>query len=449
MRGRPSPLNNHTSTILKWIKDGHTVAEIVKLCATELGIGTQESAVRNLFKRDFKLREAWEQARLYRKAERVVNGEAEAAGVTRVNEDIIIITGEPGKRVDELQIEDILKRRGMEPNEWQVKQVLDNQWEANAGRDPETLLPVKITLFQYKIWMTRKVPLEIVYPAVVGPKIAAPKKPDASKPQLTVVVTDPQNPFRYEELHQLFLRWLAHNKPDRGIVGGDLLDNGYISQHRDDPAWHRTVQQCIQASFDSLYDYRNASEDTAWSVIKGNHDDRIRNEQLERNERLYGVTAAQWPGEEPEEWVYSLNHLLHLKRLGIEYVEPQGTYEHQQVPITDLVAVRHGHMTGKDASIKTAEALGHSIILGHTHRQSILRKTRWNTIARTWHVITAIEAGCMCQIEGGLGYASGGAPDWQPGFATIVSWPDGGYSFDLACFEQPGVLRYRDQVYSL
>ncbi|MDE2104782.1 MAG: metallophosphoesterase, partial [Patescibacteria group bacterium] len=414
----------------------------------------QDQAVRGLIHRNKELYDTWLASKEKRRAMRILEGQAEASGVTLVNEDIIIITGEPGKRVDELQIDDILERRGLKPDEWQVKQVLDNQWEANAGRDKATGLPTKLTLFQYKIWLNRKMPLEIVYPAVVGPELPPPAEPDhyaddSEWPLLTVVVTDPQNPFRDDQLHQLFLRWLAHNKPAHGVIGGDILDNGYISQHRDDPAWHRTVQDCIQASFNMLYDYRQASLITKWFLIKGNHDDRIRNEQLERNERLYGVTAAEWPGEEPEEWVYSLNHLLHLKRLGVEYVEPKGTYEFQQVPLSPIIAVRHGHMTSKDASIKTAEQLGHSLVLGHTHRQSVIRKTRWNTIKREWSVLTAIEAGCMCQTEGGLGYANGGAPDWQPGFATVTTWPDGGFSFDLATYEHSGVLRWRDQVYSL
>jgi hypothetical protein len=57
----------------------------------------------------------------------------------------------------------------------------------------------------------------------------------------------------------------------------------------------------------------------------------------------------------------------------------------------------------------------------------------------------AVEAGCMCRIDGGLGYTVN--PDWQAGFATAVVWPDGTHQIELATFVD-GALRWRDQRYS-
>jgi hypothetical protein len=60
-------------------------------------------------------------------------------------------------------------------------------------------------------------------------------------------------------------------------------------------------------------------------------------------------------------------------------------------------------------------------------------------------VTQAVEAGCMCRIDGGLGYAVN--PSWQNGFSTAVVWPDGSHVIELATFVD-GALRWRDQRYS-
>lgn len=407
------------------------------------GVETSEASIRRAVARHEVLQDAYESRNIRRELEQ----RTEAPGAKYLENGMVEVTLPPtdeNEKISHLTIEEVMKRHKLDPEEWEAERALPNVWEANAGEG------TKIQLYQFKIWFKKRVPLRLIYPATVGPAIRPPVSADYGDTDLWVITTDQQTPFRLENLHTLFLRWLRFNKPDKGIIGGDLLDNGYISRHRDDPAWHRTVQECIQQAFDTIHDYRQASLDTSWTLIKGNHDDRIRNEMLERNERLYGVTAAQWPGEESEEWVYSMNHLLHLKKLGVEYHEPLGTYEFEQVPITETLAVRHGHKTVKHrAALATSEELGHSIVMGHTHRQSIARKTVWNSIKKEYAVTTAIEAGCMCEIVGGLGYANSGCPDWQPGFATIEVFKDGGFSFDLATYEQKGVLRWRDQVYTL
>lgn len=404
------------------------------------GVESSETSVRRCIERNDSLHEIAEK----RRVQQAVQEKEWAAGIRFTEDDKVEVTTPPlTEDISRLTIEQVMMRHDLDPDEWEAKRVLPNVWEANAGEG------TKIPLYQFKVWFERKVPIEVIFPAFVGPSLPPPRPVDSLKvrPVLTVVVTDIQAPFRDDGLHELFLRWLAHNQPDQGVIGGDLLDNGAISRHRDDPAWHRTVQECIQSAFDTLYDYRQAETGTYWFLIKGNHDDRIRNEQLERSERLYGVTAAHFPGDYPEEWVYSLNHLLHLERLAMEYVEPKGTYEFEQVPLNELVAVRHGHKTVANAAMKTSEELGISVVLGHTHRQSVTRKTRWNAITGKYNILTAIEAGCMCKIEGGLGYANAGSPDWQPGFSTITTFPDGGFSFELATYEN-GVLRWRDQTYS-
>lgn len=439
---RKSPLDKYVSTILLWIRERKSNVEIATLLSSSFGVETTESSVRRLIERHETLREADEERKIFRDLE----AQAEAAGVkTLPNGDVEVTlpANDEDKPVSHLTIADVMDRHGLDPEEWQAKTALPNVWEANAGEGK------KIKLYQFKVWFTRKVPISVIYPASVGPAIRTPKSIDRSKSLLAVVCGDPQNPFRLPELEELFQRWLAHNRPDVGVINGDLMNLAYIGRHRDNPTWDDRVQEAIQSSFDWIHGLVQASPDTAWSLRKGNHDDRIRNEQLERNERLYGVTAAQFPGDEPEEYVYSFNHLLHLKRLGVDYVETDNTYEFQHVALSDCISVRHGHLVGKDAPLKTVERLGHSVVLGHTHKQSISKRTLWNSISNTWKVVTAIEHGPMCQLEGGLGYANAGFPDWQPGWATIQLFPNGSFTADLATFSQHGEVVWRDQQFTL
>lgn len=437
-----SPITKYKKFILDAILDGSTnisIAEDIRAMGTK----TSEASVRRLIANDQDLREAAEQRNLRYTTEQYT----EAPG-TSVSEDEVIIVGEPTTErtnVEDLLIEDILKRRQLDPDEWEVKQILDNQWDANAGSGK------KITLYQFKIWLSRKVPLKFVFPAT--PKIDLPLpevKLSTDKPILIVACGDQQAPYHDKNLHELFLQWLQHNKPDVGVLLGDLPDWNSISRHRDDPAWDATMQDGIQSSFDILYDYRHASLNTKWKMIAGNHDaERIRNFILEKADRLYGVTPAQYPGDEEPEWVFSLNHLLHLERLGIEYVDSKAGYEFQQIVLSDILSARHGHYTSKDASLKTVVELGHNVILGHTHSQSIKKQTVYDSIHNTWKVLTAIEAGCMCEIVGGIGFANAGLPNWQPGFVGITLFPDGTFSADLATFDQSNVLRWRDQYFKL
>lgn len=437
-----SPLDGHVETVRLWLLAGKSNQEIVDLLWDAFEVKTTEASIRRLVDRNESLKEAYEERNLRQS----IQQEAEAPGVKFLSEDEVEVTlpqKDEWEEVSHLTIERVMERHQLDPEVWEAGEVLPNVWQGQRKGGE------LINYYQFKLRFKKRVPIKAIFPAEIDFELRTPVERAYAYPSLGVIVTDHQAPHIDEGLHELFLAWLAENQPEFGVIGGDLLDNGYIGRHRDDPQWDATTQECINSAGQLLYDYRQASLDTKWSLIKGNHDDRIRNEQLERNERLYGIKPWQFPGDESEEYVYSYNHILKLKRLGIEYIEPLGTYEFQQVPITDLLSVRHGHKVVQNGALKTAVELGHSVVLGHTHRQSIARKTLWNSITGDWRVITAIEAGCMCKIPGGLGFANGGCPDWQPGFATVTRFPDGNFTFDLATYEQGGVLRWRDQVFSL
>jgi hypothetical protein len=333
---------------------------------------------------------------------------------------------------DFADLDRMIRERGLEPDDWFVRDVVVNTWTAADGSLAR----------QLKAFLRRRLTLDLLRPAADVAPIAAPAKPESGKPRLVVFVGDEQEPYSDPVLKRLFLDWLAFNQPDEGVHLGDLMDFPTISRHRDNPAYAASPQECINAGYATLRAYREASLATRWKILRGNHDDRLRSEQLARAERIYGLRPADQDGQRFDQ-ALSLRNLLHLEALGIEYVGDDGNYEHTEIEVAPDLVARHGWITGANSAEKTLKRVGCDVVVGHTHRQRV----HWATEVRRGQTLTmqAVEAGCMCRIEGGLGYVVNG--DWQNGFATAVVWPDGRHVIELASYVD-GVLIWRDQRYT-
>jgi hypothetical protein len=334
--------------------------------------------------------------------------------------------------------EEAMAARGLDPQEWEVKNMTVNEWDSlGPGGKPRTMR-------QLKLYLAKRTPFRFVFPAVET-EYRAPKKwrpPNGSR--LVVFVGDQQAPYQDPKLHDLFRQWLYRNRPHEGILIGDTLDLPTISRHKDNPEWHVPVQECINAGYLVLRDYVRASEGTRWQKLIGNHDERIRNELLTRAERLYRIRPADIPGEPQEEDALSIRRLLHLDALGIDLIVPRGNYTHAQIQLTDGLIVRHGWLTGANSAAASLRRLSCSIVVGHTHKQRITHRTVYDAHKRPT-LLKGVETGCMCKIEDGLGYTVD--PDWVNGFATATVWADGRFHIDLAQYED-GVLYWRKQRFA-
>lgn len=338
---------------------------------------------------------------------------------------------------DPSDIPGLLRTRKLDPDAWSVESCTVNEWDSPTGD----------VMRQLKLHLRRKVSLPMVFPATdvrqrPRAKFSSRK---TSQPKIVVLVGDQHAPYQDPALHGLFLRFLADVQPAEGVLLGDTCDFPTISRHRDNPAWAADTQTCIQSAFNLLSEYVDASPDTRWQKLLGNHDIRLQTELLNRAERMYGIKPAAITGEEKP--AYGLAHLLHLNRLNIELVEspiPGDNYEHAQAAISPSLGARHGWLTGDNTAGKTLDRLGHSVVIGHTHHQRQSFRTTYG-IDRQPHVLIGVEAGCMCRIEGGLGYSVNA--DWQNGFATAAVWPDGTFKIDLATFVG-GSLYWSDRRWS-
>lgn len=359
------------------------------------------------------------------------------AGITYHGEDEAEITGKVTSAAEKTTPEDLMRQRGLDPEEWENASLSMSEWDGPSGDRKSSL----------KIHVKRKYPLELLVPARTdGPKFKRTvKKAKKVQPRRVVFVGDQQAPYHDEDLHEAFLDFLQDWQPDEGILIGDTVDFPDISRHPAKPEIHVSPQECVQSGYDILRQYREAEETTLWEKLAGNHDERLRRYQIDKAPRIYDLHRAVPPGEEPEIPVLDVGHILRLDELGIEYVRPVGDYEHEQIKVSQYLAACHGWIArrGSGASaLGTIEHLGYSVVHGHTHRQGIIHKTRHDIDGRTT-VLAGCETGCMCRIDG-LGYTK--APDWQNGFATAEVYPDGTFHLDLATFVD-NTLYFRGKQY--
>lgn len=424
------------SVVKKLIEDGETNSTIVEA----LFAGSGECP---------KIRSSSDSIRRFRKRHHInVESRASKSGV-RIDGDDAEVTSavNPYPHMDDP--DKMLEERGLDPQQWLLDGATINEWD---GPSQDGV----VTYHQAKLRLKRKHPEFQIFAARTDGWKAPPKITRSIKePELVVVVGDQQVPFHDEKLHYLFCCWLDVHKPHRGVSLGDKVDFPEISKYRLDPENTATVQECIDKGYSVFRDYVDASDQTRWSVLPGNHDERIRNIVLDRVPSIYEIGRAATE-ETPKDPVLTLPHLLRLDELDIEYVDPKGAYDLAQINLTKKLAVRHGWIAraGSGASaLATLDHLGYSVIVGHTHRMSIVYKTK-HEIDGTIQTLTAAEAGCMCRVDQTTGTDGrrwpnfAPSPDWQQGFSTVTIHPNGFFRIDNAIYVNEAIL-WRDQCYTI
>lgn len=406
-----SPLDPLREKITQWVAEGFSNREIRDALA-EMGIPSSERSLGRAYKR-------WgivKDGNVFR---------PDRAGIVYLGEDEAEITGKVTLAAEKTTPRELMEQRGLDPEEWETHSLSMSEWDGPAGDRKSSL----------KVHVKRKRPVELLVPARIdGPEFAIKRKPKKKATTRRVVfVGDQQAPYINEELHTAFLDFLYDWKPDEGILIGDTIDFPDISRHPAKPEIHVNPQECVDSGYALLREYREAYEDTTWQKLAGNHDERLRRYQIDKALPLFGLSRAVIPGNEHEIPVLDVGHLLRLDELGIEYIRPEGDYEHEQIKVSQYLAACHGWIARKGSgasALGTIEQLGYSVVHGHTHRQGIIHKTRHDIDGRTTTLL-GCETGCMCRIDG-LGYAK--APDWQNGFAVAEVFPDGTFHLDLATF---------------
>lgn len=326
-----------------------------------------------------------------------------------------------------------MRRRGFDPDHWVFDRASMTEW----GRDPETGAPYQ----RLKVDVKRRLDAANLIVPIPATPIRQPRpRQSKGRPRVGFLASDFHAPFHDKQLMAAFLAWCEDVQPDFGVFVGDVIDLPEPSRHRRNQAWHATPQECIDAGHgEILAPVREVLPDAELDLAIGNHDYRLRNWLLEKFPELAGLT----PGGQDVP-ALSLRNLLSLDELHIRADEPEGEYSDSEIVLCRNLAVTHGSKTGKyNAVDEELATYGHSIAFGHTHRKRSVYSTRWDMDGAAVHV--GVNLGCMCVIEGGLGYATR-RPNWQQGFGVATVWPDGQFHLEHADFVN-GRLIWRDRRY--
>lgn len=326
--------------------------------------------------------------------------------------------------------EQILKEARVKPEEHVIQRVRINRW--GSEDDPKYQVRVDV--------VPKKALIHVPDPgAWKAPKPRKNAKRKAGR-EVGIVCGDHHAPHHDKTMHQLFLEVLADVKPDFIEINGDLLDFSTISRHRESVSgnYNESINECLQAGFEILADYRAAAPNARIRLKRGNHDERLHYAVIDQIPGLKGIKAA-----DEEVPALSLRSLLHLDRLHIEYVDEEWSLA--KTRITPKLTVRHGTSTAKNAPEEMLSKLAHSSIQGHTHRLSWRARTEWDDASEDepFTVRGAFEHGTMATLQGGLGYVPGGEPQWQNGFLMVHTWPDGRFTVAPAVYV-PGCLLMPD-----
>lgn len=353
--------------------------------------------------------------------------------------------------------DEMMRLRGLDPEEWVIDTLTINEWEGSSAKSSSNGGEI-VTFHQCKFTCKRKISTQ---PLIIAPRSdgwRAPQKAslDHEGSVMWVVLGDQQAPFQDPGLHKCTLQFLSVHQPREMISLGDSYDFPDISRHPLDPINNAKVNECLQSGYDMFRGYVDASPNTRIRKLLGNHDERFDQYLINKNSTaLLGVSRPA-TDTEPAQPVLDLSHVGRLDELGVEVVRPNGGYQLGQIRISDKLAVRHGWIAKKGAgasALATLDHLGHSVIVGHTHRQSVVHQTK-HEISHAIQTRVGVEAGCMCRVsqavdsDGRVWPSYSSAPDWTQGFCTVEVWPDGTFHVDLATFANNALL-WRGERYTV
>lgn len=341
--------------------------------------------------------------------------------------------------------EEILAEHGIDQEAYEVVKIDLAKRDAGTVKDPKVTRSISVSVAPK---------LEIPQPAQSGAKTvfkARPKRKEqkGERPKLFAVLGDEQAPNGLDEdLHQLVCQFLRDVQPDELVHIGDLGDFESVSSYQqlNPGTWSNSVQDCLDASYRILGDYMaNLPEGTRARYLIGNHEVRLQRYLINQAKEIYGVARAEEAGSS----VLDLAYLLRLDELGVELVTSDlGTYPHPMIKLAPRLVATHGDVARRRSGTSPHAAMEHleaGVIHGHTHRAAIVNKTI-HSLEKSY-TLQGAEIGCLCKPNG-LGYTSSRSTDWQQGFATVSTWPDGHYQIDLASY-QNGVLVWQGRRWEL
>ena len=228
----------------------------------------------------------------------------------------------------------------------------------------------------------------------------------------TLVVNDTQYPYHDAALWETTCQIARDNEIEEIVYGGDMIDFPQLSSFKFDPHKTNKAKDDVEGFHEDLrLPLLNALD---WDVdewwVNGNHEHRY-DRFLEQHAALEDPDPVSFLGLESFKGFYPYGH-----RIG-HYLTPE-------------LAVVHGWETGKTTALRNhISEMGCSVIHGHTHRVSQVRKYTGTRL------LAGYEVGHMGDYSKIPGAHGKGQPDWQQVAGTLVYSSRTGDSFNVDVLE--------------
>ena len=307
------------------------------------------------------------------------------------------------------------------------------EWPVTQPAAPVTIKPININK------VNRKLKRAVIWP---DPQIGFRRD----------VRTGELDPFHDRQAIEVALQITRDLNPDGLMNLGDFLDFPMFGRFAQEPGFQMTTQPTLDEAHSLLAEQKAVAPNLEWHVLmEGNHDLRLQNFILQNAAAAFGIQRANLP----ESWpVMSVQYLLRLEELGIEYVDgyPAGEYY-----INDRLKCEHGSKVGPRGKIANKIATDErvSVITGHNHRIETVYKT--TPVKGGARVNLGMTLGCLCRIDGAVPSQKSGMDahgrviktslDWQQAIG-VVEYEEGDGPFSVTpVLIHEGTAIYNGKLY--
>jgi hypothetical protein len=331
-------------------------------------------------------------------------------------------------------LNDVVRECKVDLRIWKVDKYIINKWEVGTKQLDGSI--VTEPLFQVKVWLSKRIPDEIIFPSIqpINIKIDKIEYKNNNKSlylKKAMIIADSQNgynkdinsgqltPFHDRKAWDIVCQISQDIKFDLVIALGDMIDlSEFSDKFIKSPSFYFTTQPALLELNWWLTQLSHIKEKI---YLCGNHEDRLERSIINNMVSAYGLKSVnELKGPDS----LSIDNLLNLKEIGFKYFKKYPTDEFW---INDNLKCRHGTVIKQGSGDSVKEILKNtrcSEIIGHIHRQELAMKTVHVRDGEKSYVV--FSPGILARIDGVVP-SHNGKENWQQGCGIVYYEEKNGY----------------------
>lgn len=244
---------------------------------------------------------------------------------------------------------------------------------------------------------------------------------------IEIFLSDIHFPYEDRAAWGVTLEAIKALEPSLIFLGGDILDFYSVSRYDKDPARKLTLQEDLDYAIYELGKLREVAPDARMMLLQGNHEQRLEKYLSTKASELSNLRAL------------SLDRLLNLESLGIEYIE-NGT----RIRIGKLWHFHGNEIPGAGINVARNKfmKINANMIFGHHHvMQNYIQRNYEGEVHGAW------ANPCLCELEAEYAHFT----NWSWGFSVIEYSSSENFNVDQVSISKPDMyssrasLSYRGQ----